>query len=621
MSDEPFEQETQILWGDTQIPDARVITPNWIGDNELLPQKGTEIEFLPEHYIEYKKCKDSIHYFAENYYTITVGGNEKSLMKLWKIQKEALDYFIEHNRVVMNSSRQTSKTTLVVLFILWNLLFGDGLQKIGLLGNKYDLAKLNLDKVKESYELLPLFLKPHILRWNEKSILFTNNNECKIQATSSTSFRGSTLTSLVIDEAAFINEGGANDLDKAILQSLLPTLDAMAFSEHGDNSFCILVSTPFGMNNEFAKKYHQAMEYAKTGDPKIETPFHAFEMLWSDHPERDEEWFRKKVAEMGSLEAFYVEFGGSFTMGDDAKKAIDTDINIFQNENNISKPILTQTKLLDNDNDAEDESLKIWELPKVDRIYAAGVDIAEGVGACYSTIQIFDFTDLKDIRQVAEYRNNIISTTEFPLVCLQIFNAYNQCYAAIEQNNSGREVISSLVNAHGYKKLVRYHSNAESMKRMVVNGEYGVVSHASSKNKAVANMRHFLNVAQVVTIRSEVLLTELNGFVQVMGKSNNWTWQKQGGADSYDDTVDGFNWCLMMLHAQLVETYFDVDKFDKYSKPTHLLGEIIKYDDHRKHNLGMPLNDKTPDVPIYTSSGGMEQDVSDMFDVSWLQNF
>ena len=148
MSDEQFEIENQVLWGDTQIPDARVITPNWIGDNEQLPQKGTEIEFLPEHYVEYKKCKDSIHYFAENYYTITVGGNEKELMKLWKIQKEALDSFIEHNRVVMNSSRQTSKTTLVVLFILWNLLFGDGLQKIGLLGNKYDLAKLNLDKVK-----------------------------------------------------------------------------------------------------------------------------------------------------------------------------------------------------------------------------------------------------------------------------------------------------------------------------------------------------------------------------------------------------------------------------------------------------------------------------------------
>jgi len=616
------ESEEIILWGESQVPDAEVITPNWLGDNTLLPQKGTEVAFRPEHWVEWKKCKDSIHYFAENYYTITVGGNEKKLMKLWDIQKDALDFFAENNRVVMNSSRQTSKTTLVVLFVLWNLIFGEGLQKIGMLGNKYELAKLNLDKVKEAYELLPLFLKPHIIRWNEKAILFKGGNECKIQATSATSFRGSTLTSLVIDEAAFVNEGAAVDLDKVILQSLLPTLDAMGLGDTDDNSFCILVSTPYGMNNEFARKYHQAKEYAETGDPKIETPFRAFEMLWSDHPERDDEWFRKKVAEMGSTEAFYVEFGGSFTMGDDAKKAIESEVNVFQLENNISKPILTQTKYLDHDNDIDDESFKIWELPKNGRIYGAGVDVAEGVGACYSAIQVFDFTDLNDIRQVAEYRNNTISTTEFPLVCLQIFNAYNQCYAAIERNNSGREIISSLVHAHGYKKLVRYHSNADSMKRMVVNGEFGVVSHNSSKNKAVSNMRHFLNVAQSMTIRSETLLSELNGFIQIMGKSNNWTWQKQGGADSFDDTVDALNWCLMMLHAQLVEDYFDVDVYDKYSKPTQLLRELIKFDDHRKHNIGMPINDKTPDIPIYTSHSNYQpQDVGDMFDMEWLQNF
>jgi len=157
---------------------------------------------------------------------------------------------------------------------------------------------------------------------------------------------------------------------------------------------------------------------------------------------------------------------------------------------------------------------------------------------------------------------------------------------------------------------------------MVVNGEFGVVSHNSSKNKAVSNMRHFLNVAQSMTIRSETLLSELNGFIQIMGKSNNWTWQKQGGADSFDDTVDALNWCLMMLHAQLVEDYFDVDVYDKYSKPTQLLRELIKFDDHRKHNIGMPINDKTPDIPIYTSHSNYQpQDVGDMFDMEWLQNF
>ena len=627
------------LWGDSQIADAVVVAENWYGDNERLPQTGTILHFLPEHGIEYQKCKESIHYFAENYYTITVGGNKKEVMKLWDIQKRALDFFKANNRVVMNSSRQTSKTTLVVLFVLWNLIFGEGQQNIGLLGNKFDLAKLNLDKVKEAYENLPLFLKPLIDRWNEKKILFINGNECKITSTSSDSFRGSTLTSLVIDECAFVNEGGKKDLDKDILQSLLPTLDAMGLGETPDNSFCILVSTPYGMNNEFARQYHKARAYEDEGFPEVDesdpnakesknaTNFRAFEMLWSDHPLRDDRWFRKKIVEMGSEEAFYVEFGGSFTMGDGAKRAIDNDVKEFQKDNNISKPIFTQTKLLDIDNDIDDDSLKIWEFPDRDRIYIAGVDIAEGTENCFSTVQVLDITDLGDIKQVAEYRNNTISVTEFPLVCLRIFNAYNQCFASIEHNSSGREVISSLVNAHGYTKLVRYHTNTEGLKRMVKNGEFGIVSHNSSKNKAVSNMRHFLNTVRCITLRSDTLLRELDGFIQVMGKNNNWKWGKQGGSDSYDDTVDAFFWALLPLHAQLVETYYNIDEFNKYSKPINILSEVYTHTDHRKDNARMPINSSKIRTSIYTNDGsitdynGNEVIGEQPFDIEWLQNF
>ena len=612
--------DDQVLWGDSQVPDARIITPNWYGDNENLPQQGSQVELLPEHLIELKKCKESIHYFAENYYTITVGGNEKQLMKLWDIQSDALTFFQENNRIVMNSSRQTSKTTLVVLFVLWNLIFGEGLQVIGMLGNKYELAKLNLSKVKEAYEYLPMFMKPHIERWNEQSIKFTSGNECKITSTSSTSFRGSTLTSLVIDEAAFVNEGGKADLDKEILQSLLPTLDAMGLGDSDDNSFCILVSTPYGMNNEFARLYHQAKEYMETQNPKKRTPFRAFEMLWSDHPKRDQQWFEDKVAEMGSEEAFYVEFGGSFTMGDGAKRAIDNEIKNFIKENYIQDPILTQTKLLDYNNDEDDQSFKIWKFPERGRIYSAGVDVAEGVDGCYSTIEIFDITNLDRIEQVAEYRNNLISTAEFALVCLKVFNAYNQCWASVEQNNSGREVIYSLVMAHGYRKLTRYHTNATGLKRMKENDEFGIISHNSSKNKSVSNFRHFLNTAKCVIIRSATLLAELDGFIQEMGQSNNWKWHKQGGSDSYDDTVDAFSWCLFPLHSQHVRDYYDVEEFNQYSKPISILGEVWVGMDHRRDNIGMPINQNGNTPSIYTDQGALGFD-QPAFDLDWLQNF
>lgn len=616
-----FAEDEVVLWGESQVPDAEVIVEDWLGENRKIPQKGTRLALTPDHMVELLRCKESIHYFAENYYTITVGGNKKEVMKLWDIQKEALNYFIDNNRVVMNSSRQTSKTTLVVLFVLWNLIFGDGLQAIGLLGNKFDLAKLNLNKVKEAYEALPLFIKPTVDRWNEKAILFDNKNECKITATSSTSFRGETLTSLIIDEAAFVNEGGKNDLDKEILQSLLPTLDAMAYSEYGDNSFCILVSTPYGMNNEFARLYHRAKEFAETGDPELETNFRHFEMLWSDHPLRDQAWFDKKVIEMGSVQAFYVEFGGSFTMGDDITRMITSEVKTKMVDEFVIDPIFTQNKDLTVDNDPDDTSFKIWEFPQKGRIYITGVDCAEGVGDCYSTAVVLDVTDLSDIRQVAEYRNNTISTSEFPLVLVKILNAYNQCYAAIEANNCGREIISALHKSHGYLKVVRYHYNAESNERMVKNDEYGIISHNNSKNMAASNLGHFLNKVGVITIRSKTLITELDGFVKEIGKNNNWTWGKQGGSDSYDDLADALSWAVFMLHQKIVEEYFYLseERFNKYSKPIKLDSEVLTYaGDHREHQLGMPINNNEIAPCIYSQNAETGFYDPEMDDVSWL---
>jgi hypothetical protein len=56
---------------------------------------------------------------------------------------------------------------------------------------------------------------------------------------------------------------------------------------------------------------------------------------------------------------------------------------------------------------------KIWEEPDDTKLYVAGVDISEGVGIDASVIQILDITDIRDIKQVAVYRNNKIPPLEF----------------------------------------------------------------------------------------------------------------------------------------------------------------------------------------------------------------
>jgi hypothetical protein len=61
----------------------------------------------------------------------------------------------------------------------------------------------------------------------------------------------------------------------------------------------------------------------------------------------------------------------------------------------------------------DDGHYKIWEEPDDSRLYVAGVDISEGVGVDSSVIQILDITDIKEIKQVAVYRNNEIPPLEF----------------------------------------------------------------------------------------------------------------------------------------------------------------------------------------------------------------
>lgn len=617
------------LWGWSQVPDAKVIAESFHGTNKKLPDKGCVFEYLPEHYLEIERCKQSIEYFAENYYEIVQSYfdeetqkqfTSRGLMNLWEIQKEALQFFQDNNRVVMNSSRQTSKSTLIRLYILWVLCFKDTKQAIGMLANKYTTAKKSLKELKHAYEALPNFLKPALRQSNESHFELENDNLIRIDATSPDSLRGDTLTALVIDEAAFVNRNGKSGLDAELMQSLLPTLD-MA----GSGSFCILISTPYGKNNKFAEYFFDS----KDGIHK--TPFKHFEMLWNDHPDRDETWYEAKIAELGE-DQFAVEYGGSFDLGTGNKKIINLDIRDYFDDNTISEPIITMSFDLSEVDDLDDHSFKIWEQPEPDRIYVAGVDVSEGTGNCYSTICVLDVTDLFDIRQVAEYQNNEILTDQFALVCLKVFNMYNSCYAGIEANNVGREIVGPLVKNHKYTNLYRIDINPTKTKDMVKKSQYGWVSHQNNKKKAVGNSRYYLNTRKrkvddvpvsCVSVRSAALLKEMDSFIPHKGKSNNVNWAAENQYVN-DDLVDAFNIALAGLHSDYVEDYFVLDtamgdKYDPQGKPLKLRRQrnVIQH-----KSLKSGLNQMDSLIPVFHIDNLLDPKafvVAD--DTSWMRNF
>ena len=200
---------------------------------------------------------------------------------------------------------------------------------------------------------------------------------------------------------------------------------------------------------------------------------------------------------------------------------------------------------------------RIWEEPNPDRLYVAGVDTSEGVGADASVVQILDITDLRDIVQVAVYHNNKIPPLEFTNRLHDILKNWGSPLALIERNNCGAQVVDRLSNDLGYEKIVSY-GNEKAHRRNIMKG---MIAHTNTKYKGVLNMRYFINEAQSVTIQDELTLRELKSFVRYP----NGTWKAQSGR--HDDRVMSLLYALFILEKDLTERFFEIAQFDDAGKP------------------------------------------------------
>jgi phage FluMu gp28-like protein len=104
---------------------------------------------------------------------------------------------------IIATSRQSGKTTSVVAFILWYILFNDS-KVVALLANKGETAREILSRVQLAYQHLPKWLQQGVIEWNKGSLILENNSRVVAAATSSDNIRGYSINLIFIDEAAFI---------------------------------------------------------------------------------------------------------------------------------------------------------------------------------------------------------------------------------------------------------------------------------------------------------------------------------------------------------------------------------------------------------------------------------
>jgi hypothetical protein len=337
---------------------------------------------------------------------------------------------------------------------------------------------------------------------------------------------------LIVDEMAHIDVGIMEEFWAAVY----PTISS------NDKAKVLIASTPNSVGNKFHDLWEKS-HIPKSGWGYARVP-------WFDVPGKTEEWAAQQRIDLGD-DMFEQEYECKFLEGGDS--CIPEDL-----YNELQKRCISPRVTM------YDGKYKIFAEPNIkDRIYVAGVDIGEGVGACASTINIMDVTEMTAIEQVATYHSTSVGPYEFARQLNDILGHWGKPPVAIERNNSGGGVVVTRMDKdYNYPNIIHF---ATKQGNMSYGHLKGVTSSTNTKYHGVMNMFYWLKTQRRVILRDIDTLKELNTFV----RHKNEKWAKK--SDSYlDDRVDAMLWSLIAIHEMVVKQYFTILMWDDNKKPLML---------------------------------------------------
>lgn len=516
------------------ISDAERLSPQdrYLG-RSTLPTEGAQFQWTPEMVKELQKCQKDLFYFAEKHFYISALDQGKILIPLFKAQRRLLKSLLKNRFVVITSSRQSSKTTLMTLYALWLVCFNPD-YRVLIVANKEDTAIKIFKRIKMAYEMLANYVKPAVKEWGATGFTLANDSSIGISTTTSDAARGDTVNLLIIDELAHIQENLADEFWKSTVPIISSSKTAKIFA----------VSTPNGSSNLFARIYNGAVKKEAAW-----SAWKAERIDWWEVPGRDHKWKQVQIGILGSAEFFRQEFENVFL--ESGQTPIDVDV-IEKLKATARPPKFT----------LEDGDYKIFKEPIENHLYSIGVDVSEGIGQASSVVQIFDITDLTQIDQVAVYCNNKIDPYSFAGKIVMIANQWGRPPLLVERNNCGGQVIDALLYTHQYSNLVDYVPGKERL----VAERRGIYAHTNSKYKGIMNWRYWVNILRCVSIADMSTIREMETFIRYP----NGTWKAKPGDNVWDDRVMAMIWSIFALDTDIAQRYFDIAEYDDKGKPSKL---------------------------------------------------
>ena len=383
--------------------------------NPHVKKDGIEEDWTPEKVREYAKCMADPAYFARSYVKVINLNDGLVPFDLYPYQEEMFKHFSENRFNVVLACRQSGKSISSVAFLLWYALFHPE-QTVAVLANRGATSREMLGRITLMLENLPYWLQPGCKTLNKGNIEFSNNSRILAESTSSSSIRGFSVNLLMLDEFAFVEKA------TEFYTSTYPVISS------GINTKVIVTSTANGIGNQFYKIWQGASQGTNEYNP--------FRVDWWDVPGRDEAWKEQTIANTSELQ-FDQEFGNTFfgtgqtLIGPQALLALKAE-----------RPL----KIL------EGGDLMMYEKPRKETQYVICADVAKGRGQDYSTFNVIDISS-RPFKQVAVYRNNLISPILFPDIIYKYANLYNQAYVIVESNDAGQLTCHGLHYELEYENL------------------------------------------------------------------------------------------------------------------------------------------------------------------------
>ena len=526
--------------------------------NPKLRRAYTQISVSQYEIDEFKKCHDDPIYFIRNYMKIIVLGKGIQPFTMWDFQEDMIRTFDTNRFVICKIPRQSGKTITTVGYLLHAILFNEQLN-VAILAHKGSAANGILARLKLAYENLPPWLQSGIIEWNKGNIELENGSTISSYATSADGLRSGSFDIILLDEFAFVPSGVAEEF----FTSTYPVITA------GTDTKIIIVSTPHGMNH-YSVMWHKAKKGLSDYIP--------IEVHWSAIPGRDEKWKIQTVRNTSQLQ-FDQEFECEF---------------IGSTNTLISGAFLIN--MLGDEPKKTEELMDIYEMPERGHTYCISVDVSEGLGLDYHTLQVIDVSSIP-YKQVAVYRSNQLDPILYPALIYAWAQKYNEAFVLVEINSVGLQIANDLHFSLAYENLLKFKVQGKRGLTMSAGFarqvQYGLKQSVQTKRIGCVNLKTLIESNKLI-IQDQRTIDELITFSS-KGKS----YEAEDGKN--DDLVMGlvnFAW----LTAQPV--FKEAIKSDIRQA---LQKEMMDISDSEM--MPMPVINNQPDEPQQWVGGDLWKDV------------